>query len=495
MSKQLLFGMLCLIGAMAYIVRTEANIPGVVIALGGALGLMALFFASLRRPELPLYVMVAYLPFSKLLSGSFGGAMMALNLTNLLLLIVLASWFTSVFTSGRALIEPHVLHVPVALLVAWAFAIFAVTTARLGGEYAAEYANELKRWLDPFIVYVAFFHLVRDKQRWKNLVVILMMGVTMVALMAIHEYLSRGEASIERMRVGGITQQPNILGAFFVYYMFLFTAFWLERMNQLKSWLLLIPFGLCFRGIMVTFSRGAYLAFAQGCLGLAFFKNKLLFLLATGAIVFAVFNPWILPPGIQYRLQSTFKSQTELTDPYGTAELEEGLDASSANRILIWKGAQQMIQEHPWTGVGLGRFSSQIGQYMQQVRWYDAHNAYIITAAEMGIPALILFIVMILVIFWITYVVYTHHPDPFIRATALGFLGGLSGLLMANMFGSRLNTSEASGYFWVLAALMARAYAWVEEERGKQRVDARARRRSGLRTAGSAAVVPRGIRR
>ncbi len=470
---KLLAAMFAVIAALGYIVTKDIELPTAAIVGGGIAGLLILLLVGIRRPDIPLYAMVAYLPFSKLLVGDFGGLMMALNLTNLLLVVILLSWFLNAATEGRILFEPHILHLPVFLLTGWALCSFWFTYSQTGLWYLRESISDMKRWLDPIVIYFLFFHVVKTRRRWKTLVVIMMFAVTLAALMALYDYLNVGEgSSLDRARIGGIAGQPNILGAFFVYYMFLFAGFWLQHLKRPRYWLLLVPFAICFRAIMVTFSRGAYLAFAQGAMGLAFFKNKVLFFLAVGAVAFALFNPWLLPEGVQYRLQTTFKDRrTQITDVYGISELEEDLDQSSAIRIIIWRGAGQMIADNPWFGVGLGRFQRYISAYTGgQVKWIDAHNAYIITAAEFGIPALLLFLLTVLVLFRITNVVYKRHPDPFIKATALGFLGGLSGLLMANMFGSRLNTTETSGYFWILAALMARAYVWTRELAAAQTV-------------------------
>lgn len=476
--RGLLMWMLVIIGLLGYIVTKDVNIPGVALATFGGIALAILFFVGLKRPDVPLYVMVAYLPFSKILTGDFGGIMTALNLTNLLLVVILITWFVNTAGARQSFFEPHFVHLPVTLMMLWGIFSFFYAGSRMGNEYVAAYFSELKRWLDPIVMYFLFFHLVKTRQRWKTVVVIIMAAVTMAAVMAIYDYLNVGAgSSLDNSRIGGIAGQPNILGAFFVYYMFLFAAFWLQRIRRPVSWWLLVPFGLCFRAIMVTFSRGAYLAFAQGVLGITFFKNKFLFALAVGALAFSVLNPWILPEGIQYRLSTTFKQNTQLTDTYGIKELESGLDQSSAVRIFIWQGAVKMIQEHPVAGVGLGLFHQYIGLYQPMVAGYDAHNAYLITAAEFGLPGLALLLLVILALFFVSSVVYRRHTDPFIRATALGFLGGLSGLLMANMFGSRLNTTEVSGYFWVLAALMARADQWAKEDRTLQRAAATSARR------------------
>lgn len=486
-SRGLLMGMLVLVGVLGYLVHSETELQSWVLLGGGAVGGLALLLAALQRPDLPLYVMVIYLPFSKLLTGDFGGIMMALNLTNLLLMVIVVSWFASSASEGMPRFEPNILHLPVLLFALWGLLSFVVKSST-SGSYFIRHVAELKRWLDPIVIYFLFFHLVKDRRRWKTIVVLVMVGVTIAALLAVHDYMGvREGTSLEKSRVGGIAGQPNILGAFFVYYMFLFAGFWLERMNRPKAWWLLAPFLLCFRGIMVTFSRGAYLAFAQGLMGLAFFKNKALFVLACLGIGFALLNPWILPEGIRYRLETTFKDQNQLASPYATGieDLQQELDPSAGLRLVIWQGAMDMIKERPWLGVGLGRFQREIMEYAPLDRPRDAHNAYLITAAELGVPALAFFLITVLMMFRITRTVYRRHADPFIRTTALGFLGGLSGLLMANMFGSRMNTSEVSGYFWILAALMARAHLWTREEMAKERLAQATERQQHVRAGRS----------
>ena len=73
----------------------------------------------------------------------------------------------------------------------------------------------------------------------------------------------------------------------------------------------------------------------------------------------------------------------------------------------------------------------------------------------------------------------------------MGFLGGLSALLMANMFGSRLNSSEVAGFFWIMAALMARAYIWAKEGQGVAHAQAVAIRQRRVRRASGRATRAR----
>ena len=45
-------------------------------------------------------------------------------------------------------------------------------------------------------------------------------------------------------------------------------------------------------------------------------------------------------------------------------------------------------------------------------------------------------------------------------------LGGLFGLLMVNMFGSRLNAEEVSAYFWIYAGLIMAGVRMEKKEQG-----------------------------
>ncbi len=490
LSKGQIFGLLLAVGFLGYLVTTDAQISPMLIATIGGMGFLALFFASFKNPELPVLGLVAYLPFSKILPGDFGGAAAGINMTNLFMAMIVMGWSATASAEKRKMVESHALHWPIFLFGLWGVVSFAHSVSTLGTWVIADRLADVKRWLDPILIYYLFFNIVHDKKRWKTIVVVLLIGVFMAAFSAVWEYhTDSGGGSLESSRIGGIAQQPNILGAFFVYYMFIYAALWLENMAKVRSWLVLLPFLVCFRGIMVTFSRGAYLAFATGVLGITFFKNKILFALTCGAIVFVLLNPYLLPPGIRYRLESTFKPKTQLVDPYNPESAEGVLDKSSAMRLLIWKAALGMVQKHPFVGVGFGEFKNALEHYSDEVHQIDAHNAYVILTAELGIPALVFFLTMLAMLMWFTGQVYYHHPDPFIKATALGFLGGLSGLLMANMFGSRLNSVEVAGYFWILAALMARAHAWVAAERKAQKDGATTDKERGQGKP-TAAIVP-----
>lgn len=440
---------------LAWIVNKDIGVPSWLIINCGIVVAIFLLLKGMNNPEVPFYVLVAYLPFNKVLAGTFGGFMTALNLTNIFLLITLFCWVINRMFARKSIFQNNGLNWLILLLCL--FGIFSVVRGGLyyGSRYFVEFIFPLKRWLTPLFLYFLAINIVRNKTIFKNTIVIIMIVVAVAGLLAVKQGLDVGDAgSLDSSRVGGLAEQPNMMGGFFVYYMFLYLGFFMLYWRNFKYWGLLLPFLACFRGIQYTFSRGAFLGFGIGLAGVAFFRNKWLFLLLCFGAFLAVLNPQILPGSLRYAVERTSSGQY---DSFSEGlPLEEAVDPSAGRRIEIWKGALEIIKDNPWWGVGYGVFPYAIPYYVN-LGEVDAHNTYLLIAAEMGIPVLLLFLLIIFVVFKNTFWLFRRVEDQFIKATALGMLGGLSGALVVNMFGSRFESEEVSAYFWILAGLIVRA--------------------------------------
>lgn len=455
-KKGAIFFMAVMALAFGYIVMKDVIVPTWMMVTAIAIGGFVLFFIGINRPQVVTYVLVAYLPFSKVLVGDFGGMAAAFNLTNLLMLFIFVVWMTGRYSQNEPMWLKTPLNVPIVLFILLGF-----LSVMRGNYYGSDYAwlavVEFKRWITPIVMFFLVLNTVKDRATIKNIVIVMVIVTTIVGLMAIYDYMNVGDSSLEKARIGGIAGHSNTLAAFFNYYIFLPFGFFLMNRSKWKYWLLLIPFLIQFRGIMVTFSRGGYLAFAFGLYAIAFFRSKIMFLLIVAATVLMMLNPILLPAGIRFRMGQTFNKPVSYAEAVTSADqMEDSLDGSSRSRLEIWKGALKMIQEQPIFGIGYGLFFPLIRHYWIGGYSIDAHNTYLIIAAEMGIPALLIFLAIILITIWHTYRLYRTTQDPFTKAFALGFLGGLFGLLMSNMFGSRLDSQEVSSFFWILAALVMR---------------------------------------
>ena len=451
--------------AFSYIILKDIIVPSWIMITAVILGGVVLFGAGVHKPQIVTYVLVAYLPFSKVLAGDFGGLAMALNLTNLLMLFIFVVWATGKFSENEPLWLSTPLNVPIIL-----FTLMGCISVVRGNYFGSDYfwfaVVEFKRWITPILIYFLVLNTVKDRPTIKNIVTIIIVVSTVVGLMAEYDYIEVGDSSLEKSRIGGIAGHSNSLAAFFNYYIFLPFGFFLLNTRKSKYWLLLIPFLIQFRGIMVTFSRGGYIAFAFALYAITFIRNKFLCFLMVCATLAIFLNPALMPTGIRMRMGQTFTKPVSYVDAVSKEKyVEEALDGSTRGRIEIWKGALRMISEQPVFGVGYGLFFPLIRYYWTGGFSIDAHNTYLIIAAEMGVPALIMFLIIIFLVTRHTYILYKMTKDPFTKALALGFLGGLFGLMISNMFGSRLDSQEVSGYFWVLSALIMRL-RFLEQKEG-----------------------------
>ncbi len=422
-----------------------------------ALGILGV--SVLKRPEWSLYALAAYLPFSRELPGDFGGAAKALNLTNLLCLAILAGWSAS--GGSRRKDKPlrgSAMGKLVLLFCVWGAISLIRGALEMGGGYLAAYLTPLKQWLTPMLIYYLVRMVVSDRRVIKTMAVIIMITVSVVALMAVKDYQLEGQfaSSLEKARIGGIAEQPNMLGSFFANYGLLMLGVLSVFTHRPGAWWLMVPLMILTRGIQVTFSRGAYLALALGAMTIFFFRNKMLWIMGMVLAVVVAVTPALQPGSVRERMNATMQGET--TSFYGPSDSAEHLEPSARNRIYAWRGAMRMIQDEPFLGIGYGFFARKAPEYAPELKgaWIDAHNEYLLIAAEMGLPMLAIFLLILWTASSETYWVWKNSSDPMIRAIALGFLGGLTALTAGNMFGSRMQAQEISGYFWVLAALMTK---------------------------------------
>jgi O-antigen ligase len=125
--------------------------------------------------------------------------------------------------------------------------------------------------------------------------------------------------------------------------------------------------------------------------------------------------------------------------------------------LEAWNAGLQMIEAHPVAGVGLGNFKPLMPLYMSVTPGTRvdadtvAHNMFIEVAAELGLPALLIF----LAIFWFTYRTLgrlrrSSSTHPLIRETAAALQAGLVGFVVAGSFVS----AEYQKTSWMGFALM-----------------------------------------
>jgi O-antigen ligase len=136
------------------------------------------------------------------------------------------------------------------------------------------------------------------------------------------------------------------------------------------------------------------------------FKYVGLYLSVFG-ILFAVAYPIMASP--QFNL---FKTDSGQLGTRVKSIIDFG-ETSNSRRIQIWKDSLKSIVKHPLLGVGISNFPVVVGEDLSKVKaGSSAHNLYLHIAAEMGIPALILALYFLWLLFKKTYYNYCNETDP-----------------------------------------------------------------------------------
>src|SRR3989338_8676058 len=130
----------------SYIITKDVVVPSWVLIFSAVVGGAILFGIGVNRPEVVTYVLVAYLPFSKVLVGDFGGLAMAFNLTNLLMAFIFVVWLTGRYAEGEPMWLATPLNFPIMLFISLGF-ISIVRGSYYGSDYAWIAITEFKRWI------------------------------------------------------------------------------------------------------------------------------------------------------------------------------------------------------------------------------------------------------------------------------------------------------------------------------------------------------------
>lgn len=437
---------------------------------------LPLIAKSLQSPLPILIALAAYIPYSKAVAGNMGGAVTGLNFTTLLTVIALMSVQAVAKKTNQ---NDFRISPPVPpferffrrLVITFCFlgAISVLHTDIIFDQWTIFTAIlDYKRWIDPFLIFFFFSYLVKTENEARVVITVMAVTLALIGLGSIWQHHVISGYS-HRVRLKGIAGQANQMGAFYANYIFILLGFFLMKGVKFK-FRVFFAFGMfgCFLGLMATESRGDALALVIGVLIFFFFRKKTLFVAMIALLVFLAVNIQFLPEGLRNRIQHTVSHQ----GPNGLSGGEK-LDASARTRLALWAGAINMMKSHPFMGVGYKMFHELIYNYAPHnddtadlpLRKRDAHNAYFLIGAEMGIPTLLVFILLLLNMLRVTFRAYRSSVSPFWRTVSLASMCAILSLMMTNMFGSRVISLVLAGYIWGLLAILLKVPEWEKQNR------------------------------
>jgi hypothetical protein len=192
--------------------------------------------------------------------------------------------------------------------------------------------------------------------------------------------------------------------------------------------------------VMLTGSRGGFLGLVVA--GTIFVYRRRGALAAIGLVLVLVVAA--LPTSLGQRALATLSSDTPAPS---------GLEASNEAHIALFWAALRMIADAPITGVGPYNFKEMSTRYTGLDVGLIAHNSYLELAAEVGLPVLALFLLVVTATFrGLAMGVRLRRPAGAPRdlaGLAEALRSGLAGFLVAGAFIS----AQYEKWFWLVVFL------------------------------------------
>lgn len=241
-----------------------------------------------------------------------------------------------------------------------------------------------------------------------------------------------------------------------------------ERSRWSRRWVLWILFwavttlfgaGVAFLGILLSFSRGAWIGVLAGLSVLIAFAPRYvrIFLLALGLLggMFLLSGGWASIPS---PLRERFVQTVSQMRPFDVRDVQL-TDANWAvvERMAHWQTAWEMFLDHPWTGVGAGNYGVAFPLYsphpLFRVARGHAHNYYLHVLAELGLPGLVAYLAVVGLGLVVGLQALRRARGAFERALGIGSLAVTVAILVHNLVENlhALHLSVQLFAIWALA--------------------------------------------
>ena len=214
--------------------------------------------------------------------------------------------------------------------------------------------------------------------------------------------------------------------------------------------------------------------FAGSVLVLTQSRGALVGLVLAVLVMFILWNRWFLlaiPAVILGGLATLGVLGVEWLGEFMLSSTATSAVTSFEGRLEIWARALTMIQDFPFTGVGLGMFD-QIMDLLYplfmtalETDIFHPHNMFLSQAVSSGLLGLIGFLALIFLLFVMAVQSIGLSQREEAWPLALGLLGALVAYLAHGMFDSPTSFIRASAILWILYGLQAALWLHLRERR------------------------------
>ena len=228
--------------------------------------------------------------------------------------------------------------------------------------------------------------------------------------------------------------------------------------------------------VLLSFSRGAWLALLMGILAVYLIKRKwIVHFWITIICVLIGFFSWLMyhnhylqfaPDHDRTIFHTAFSEHLK-----ATVALK---DVSNAERFYRWVAGINMIAAKPITGFGPNNFYDNYKNYSQSIfkTWVSnnpdhstVHNYFLFVALEQGIPGLIIFVAILLYVFITLQQLYFTIQSKFYRQVCLSIVSILMMITTVIFLSDLIETDKIGSLFWLCMGLTIWLQSKAEEEK------------------------------
>jgi O-antigen ligase len=208
--------------------------------------------------------------------------------------------------------------------------------------------------------------------------------------------------------------------------------------------------------VLGTFARSIWLSFVVAVPLFGLMKGKRIGGVVTAAFVCALLLCIVFVPSIRDRAYSAV------------------VPSENQTRLNLWRTSVNMAKDFPVTGIGEDNFDYYFEKYKVQ-GFYDAtshpHNDYLTVLVSSGIPGLIAFIAIWVIVLRYGFDAMKKNFHPFLRELALGGTLAIIGFMVGGLFQNYYGTFANCWGWWFVTGLVltSRRLSSDDERPGQSR--------------------------
>lgn len=336
--------------------------------------------------------------------------------------------------------------------------------------------------LERFLVSLLFFYLVlwhfQSKTREKILLWALFLFPVLISILSLIFYFARkGKFWIfpdQTKCVCGTLISHNNFAGLIILCFFLGVGLMMSLRRKSREFkseeiakraLLALPLLILLLALAFSLSRGGWVSFALTSFSFIIWlakasrrkKFKTYGMMILGIVLLGIILSLILE---RKALQNRARTLNEfLADP------KSGLTITG--RTMLWQSTLNMIKDHPGMGIGTGAFWAEYPQYRIPGELHGeshSHNDLLQLTAESGIPASLIFLVLLFKALRIWLNNYREQMGRFARRVSVGIIFGLCGFFFQDQFDFHFHIPGLVYYFLALSAFLLKPGAKDQSE-------------------------------